>query len=169
MSWNKDKFYKEGNYYRGPEEKWEHALYGFYPRGLGDLIYNTLRVILETNDMSEWAQDSLLKCVLLLHSRKRWPDRMNPIQPKDKKPYRSQYSMTRDPWVTLYACAVFLDKKEYIEMKPPWYLYRPELWSLRRVLLGKWSLFKLWHWMTPASKNYVKALDRIMLWTYIHR
>jgi len=165
MSWNINEFYKEGNYYRGPKKQWEYDLYGFYPSGLSDLIYNTLRVILETNDTSEWADNSFIECFKLLSQNKRWPDRMNQPAVEGKKPYRSQYSMTRDPFVLFYACAVHLNRKTFIKTKPPWWLYRPELWALRRALLGKRNLFRLWHWLTPASQDYVKELDRIMLET----
>ena len=163
MSWDITEFYKEGSYYRGPEKQLELAVYGFYPRGLGDLIYNTLRKIIETNDKSPWAYTAFSNCSELLYQGKRWPDCVNPLVIEGKEPYRSQYSMTRDPWVTLYACAVHLNRKQYIQYaKPPLKLYSPEVWAWRRALLGKRNLYRLWRWMSPARKDYVKVLDNLM-------
>ena len=65
---------KEGNWYRGPERDWEKNLYGFYPKGIGDLIYNNLRKIIETEDKSNWAYKVFDQCTVLLINGKRWPD-----------------------------------------------------------------------------------------------
>ena len=76
MSWDGTNKVKEGYFYRGPERGWELEKYGFYPRGLGDLLYNTYRMIVETNDKSDWAVKAFLKCTDLLREGKRWPDYM---------------------------------------------------------------------------------------------
>jgi hypothetical protein len=81
----------------------------------------------------------------------------------DYCPYRPQTSMTRDPWILTYACDSQWDYISFIEyFKPPWWLYRPEVWAWRRALLGKWNLYKLWRWMTPPRRNFVISLQKYM-------
>lgn len=158
MTWDIEEFYKEGYFYRGPEKEWEFDEYGFYPRGLGDLIYNTLRKIIETNDKNKWAHWALVASGDLLIQGKRWPDDLDPIGAT----YRSQFSMTRDPWVAYYACAMHLDRKQFIFRKPPWRLYSPEVWAWRRALLGKRNCYRLFRWLSPPRRDFVKALDNLM-------
>ena len=163
-NWNVEEFYKEGNFYRGPEKQWELEKYGFYPRGLGDLIYNTLRVIIETDDKSEWVNDSFTQCVQLLRARKRWPDYMNK---EWRSTYRSQFSMTRDPWILLYACAIHLGYNNFIKMKPPLRLYTPHIWAWRRALLDKPNLYCLYRRLLRKPKReFVRVLRYYQEWAY---
>lgn len=162
MSWDINKFYKEGHFYRGPQKDWEYFLYGFNPRGLGDLIYNTLRKIIETNDKSHWAYSAFQECADLLVYGKRWPDELNPPNIPGKEPYRSQFSVTRDPFIALWACAIHLNRKQFIKAKPPRKLYSPEVWAWRRALLGKRNCYKFFRRITPGRRNFVKALDDLM-------
>ena len=162
MSWDINKFYKEGYFYRSKSPEWKINLYGFAVDGLGDLLYNTLRKIKETNDKSEWAYSALLECADLLFYGKRWPDRLNPPTVPGKEPYRSQFSITRDPFIALYACAIHLNRKQFIQVKPPWWLYSPEFNSWRRALLGKRNCYKLLRRITPGRRDFVKALDDLM-------
>lgn len=164
--WNKDNFYKDGLFYRSKSPQWEIDLYGFAPNGLGDLIYNTLRMIIETNDKSQFALDSFILCYDILDMGKRWPDYLNPPVIDGKKPYRSQTSMTIDPWIAFYACAVYLGEEWLIKTKPPFKLYRPEVWAWRRALLNKRNWYPFWRFMTPATKDYVQDLDLLMEWAY---
>ncbi len=76
MSWNKDNYTKEGFFYVGLKKDWEYILYRFYSKGLGDLIYNTLRKIIETKDKSVWAYDAFIMCEAWLIKDKRWTDSM---------------------------------------------------------------------------------------------
>lgn len=176
-----------GYLYFGEPKEYEKEQYGFYPLGMGDIIYNTLRKIIEDNDTGTWANLAYEKCKRLLRKNKRWPDYMSVaivyqghsfaccrlhqwITKQLKKlglvkyeKYRSQTSMTRDPWVMFYCCAIHLHNRCDISFKPPWWLYRPELWSWRRKMLGKWNMYKLWYKLTPARKDYVQVLD-----AYLH-
>jgi len=168
---NIDDLVKDGDWYRGPEKDWEYDLFGFYPRGLGDLIYNNLRKIIETDDTSDWAQNVFDRCAILLVLGKRWPDRMEPLHVKGKKKYRSQRDMTRDPWVMFYAACIHLDRREYIQLKPQWWLYRPNLWSLRRALLGYRNHYTFWRGVGHIFplKDYVQILDQYRDWCYENR
>ena len=178
--WLIDEFEKEGNFYRGPNKAWELRKYGFYPQGLGDLIYNTLRKILEERDKSPWAYEAYYECRELLRAGKRWPDylvdnkgidrliaknRLDNILNPSK--YRWQKGMTRDPWVMFYCCSIHLDMPSDLEYKPQWWLYRPKLWSFRRALIGKWNAFGFWFDLTPAKQEFVKVLDDFMIEYYI--
>ena len=153
--WKIEEYFKEGYFYRRKSEQWEYDDWGFYPNGIGDLIYNTLRVIIETDDKSMWAINSFSLCASLLRDGKRWPDSMND-EPTDI--YRSQFSMTRDPWILMYACAIHLGFDSFIKDKIPLRLYSPKTWAWRRDLLGKWNLYKLWKWLLPPKKQFVKDL-----------
>ncbi len=167
--WSIDKFHKEGDFYRSVGKWWEFHIYGFFPAGLGDLIYNTLRMIIETNDKSPWAYKSFAICSELLSHGKRWPDELSPPNIIDPVPYRSQFDMTRDPWIALYACAIHLDRKQFIEQKPPKDLYNPKVWQWRRALLGKRNIYRLLHKLSPGRRDYVKALNKLMWNAYKNR
>ena len=168
--WDANRLVKEGYFYRGPQKEWEFDLYGFYPRGLGDLIYNTMRKIIETDDRSGWAYTSLCYCGDLLDQRMRWPDELDPPFIDGKKPYRKQTDMTRDPYIMWYCACILLNHREYIrEVTIPFYLYTPEVWAWRRALLGKLNLYTMWRKINSIfpKKDYVKTLDNYM-WTYYH-
>jgi len=182
------KFKKEGLFYRGEKKGWEMDLYGFYPRGLGDLIFNTMDKIVRDKDTSEWAHKSFKACKVLLIQRKRWPYSMNNdriaknvlgqrgsellhrVLPK-RYPlikYRSQRSMTRDPWIAMYAAGLMLGYKSHLKAKIPFDLYRPKVWAWRRIMLGKCSLYNIWC-KIPSKKeklDYVKRLDELIEYSY---
>lgn len=73
MSWDPTNKTKENYFWIGPERPWEEEKYGFYPRGMGDILYNTYRMIVETNDKSWWARQSFEICTNLLKKGLRWP------------------------------------------------------------------------------------------------
>lgn len=164
---------KDGKWYRGPKKGWEKDKYGFDPWGLSDLIYNNLRKIIEDGDKSVWAYKVFDQCTVLLINGKRWPDDLNP--PKiytDSKKYRRQKSITRDPWVLYYAACIHLNKREFIALKPQWRLYRPNLWELRKALLGKKNSYRLWRLMNNfiakffPRKDFVVILEKYRNWSY---
>lgn len=179
MSWNKEDYKKAGSFYINKVTPHKYT-------GFGDLIFNTLRMIIETNDKSYWARYAFRLCYRLLTEGKRWPDWYEAEITRTKKwmqlpivkriyfpglfartgEYRSQYSMTRDPWVMLYACAIHLEEKYYIKHKPQWWMYRPTLWSLRRALLDKRNNFMFWFNLTPSNKEYVQDLHKYMKQAY---
>lgn len=155
--WKIEEYFREGYFYRRKSEQWEYDLWGFYPNGIGDLIYNTLRVIIETEDKSEWAHESFRFCLWLLKNGRRWPDYMNN---ETTDIYRSQRSITRDPHILLNACAIHLgiDPKRCPDI--PLKLYSPKTWAWRRALLGKWNLYKFWKWISGTSKKqFVRDLQ----------
>jgi len=154
--WKIEEYFKEGYFYRRKSEQWEFDDWGFYPNGIGDLIYNTLRVIIETEDKSRWAEWAFIECSMLLSRGKRWPDSMND---EPTEIYRSQFSMTRDPWILYYACAIHLGRTwPHLYEKIPFHLYSPKTWAWRRALLGKWNLYWFWKWLLPPKKQFVKDL-----------
>jgi len=163
-----DRLIKENGWYRDIKKDGDVDYYGFSPRGLGDLLFNNLVKIIKDNDKSMWAQKVFDKSVVLLIQGKRWPDKMNPPKTKGKKNYRSQYSMTRDPWVMFYAACIHFEKREFISLKPQWWLYRPELWSLRKALLGKKNSYKFWSSLPriKAVPGFVQTLDKYSDWSY---
>jgi len=194
---------KDRGWYRGPVKDWEVSMFGFAPKGLGDLIYNTLRKIIEDDDKSEWAEEAFDKCAVLLLQNKRWPDALDPknscnniasslyyklkfklvkqFASKDigsyKFKFRSQNDMTRDPWVLFYAVCIHLDKREFIDLKPPWRLYFTGsiLWELRKALVGKKNNYLLLRKVNDfihkifARKDFVSELKRWREWSYDRR
>ena len=76
-NWGITKLEKEGYFYRGPVKSWQIDKYGFAPRGMGDLIYNTMRKIIDESERGSWAYIALSECFWLLIDGKRWPDSMN--------------------------------------------------------------------------------------------
>ena len=131
--WNKD------------ENFWIHSK----SSNAGDVQYNTMSRIIDMEDQSDWAHDSLDECIELLSQRKRWPERMNQentaknwIQWKwskwglGKKIYsRPRGAMTRDPYVAVITCALHLGRPEEIQnIKIPWYCYSRETWKWKREL-----------------------------------
>lgn len=156
--WNADDYHIEGLFVRGEAKEWEYIAYGFYPRGLGDLIYNTMCYIVEKDMSNDWAKLSLIICSDLLEDRKRWPDAMGThytsldiasgsvqymisklykkLGGEERQLYRPQKSMTRDPYQAFYLCCLHLGRPEYIkEVTIPWYLYTPSTWKWRRRLI----------------------------------
>jgi hypothetical protein len=181
---------KINGWYRDDLKPWELEIYGFYPRGLGDLIFNNLQKIIEDDDKSDWARQIFDECTVLLMQNKRWPDEMNPSRMckskacsaynktkfqvaklfnKDVKlKYRWQKDMTRDPWVIYYAACVHFDEREFIQLKPPWWLWRPTLWALRKAMLGKRNNYTFWEqgFKLFKQKDFVANLEKWRRWTY---
>ena len=147
-------WFRDGPFWRKFGHAWEEDRYGIYVHGLGDLIYNTLKKILDDDDRSEWAYAALAACKELLLDRKRWPDRMNQgIESRNRYfwlvnrflywlkivktiKYRPQSHMTRDPFIAFYAACFHMNRWAYIEeVTTPWYLYRATTWSWRDFLI----------------------------------
>jgi len=150
-------WYQYKNYWLRESKKGEKDRYGFAPEGLGDLIFNTMTEIIKRKDKSKWAYDSLVDCACLLLTNRRWPDefqekykqfiaktkighkiskRLFKLGIRSTMKYRSQSSMTRDPFIAFYTVCVFLDRKQFIEAVPmPWGNYSPEIWRWRKRLI----------------------------------
>ena len=151
---NCEVYYKEGGFYRGIEKQWQVDRYGFHPRALFDLIYVTMRKIIDEDDHSEWAYEALEKCADLLVNGIRYPDEYRPANMAKNRideavskvmyklgitkyqKYGPNCKLTRDPYIYFYAACVMLDRKQFISaVKIPWYLYRPNTWRWRKYLI----------------------------------
>jgi len=165
MAWNPEEFVKEGHFYRGPIKEWEIDLYGFAPRGLSDLIYNTLRKIIETNDTSMWAYASFTACADLLFAGKRWPDNLEGINCSknrfdcawSKIKYRLGIKQFKAVWVP-YEEGGYVHKIEYTRKyrwqhgmtRDPWVMFyccaihlnRPQYLKFKQ----QWWLYRPEHW-----------------------
>ena len=161
--WSKDDYIKHGYFYIAPGH------------GNGDLLYNTLRMIIETNDKSDWARTAFLEVFMCLLEGLRWPDSMEHIINTKR---HTQYDMTHDPWIMFYACAVHLDITWVIEYKPPFKLYRPTLWAMRRYLHNQ-TKFNRWRYqvmqtierwvvnniLSEGNREFQAVLMNYMEWT----
>lgn len=177
-------WYKKDGFWRLESKDWEEGLYGFKPEGLGDLISNTCMKIIEDGDTSSWALGALVKCIVLLRERKRWPDEYNnefmhsnrvvqflynlsfELGYSKKVKYRCQKSLTRDPFIYVFCLSVHLGKEDYIkEVRIPWYLFNPAVFSFRRGVISKrkvWrGVYKLFT-LIPPSWDYTKRMRKYM-------
>lgn len=175
-------------WYRGPKKEWENDKYGFYPRGMGDLIFNNMKKIAQDGDTSEWALWNFHKCLLLLQHRERWPDWMEAdinrfarCRPHwwfskwkyekgvcDQQLFRPRKSMTRDPFIAFFHCAVVngWDWGLY-RVRIPFWLYSPKTWAWHRLLKNpterNFKRYDFWFELTSTWKkdDYVVALDEM--------
>lgn len=140
----KEDFYKhECGLYVADAPQWSQRQYGQNSLEKGDMIYCTMRKIIDEDDKSEWAYNALTICADLLLMEKRWPDSLNHeldaknfIEAKITGRYRSQRNMTRDPYILFYACCVHLNRLQFIEeVRIPWHLYSRRTWVWRKVLI----------------------------------
>jgi hypothetical protein len=151
--WRKENFEAVGFFYLDIRED----------QGNGDLLYNTFRVIIETDDHSPWAYKALERCFDCLVWGIRWPDDMAQYIKVDPV---KQYLITRDPWILGYCCAVHLERIQFISASPPqWWLYRPKVWEWRKQLIGDKNCYVFWRKVNSIfKKDYVKDLDEWMRW-----
>lgn len=141
----KEDFYKhECGLYVADAPQWSQRQYGQNSLEKGDMIYCTMRKIIDEDDKSEWAYNALTICADLLLMEKRWPDSLNHeldaknfIEAKITGRYRSQRNMTRDPYILFYACCVHLNRLQFIEeVRIPWHLYSRRTWVWRKALIN---------------------------------
>jgi len=153
-NWPRYPLGKEGYFYIAPG------------KGNGDLLYNTCRMIIETNDKSQWAVDSLVDVFDCLIIGIRWPDDM--AEHIHTITHR-QDEMTQDPWIMAYACAVHLNMMMFVEaIKPSVFFWLPDKWAWRRALLGKRNLYRVWRIITRLIPKqwFVETLYYYMEWAY---
>jgi hypothetical protein len=158
MAWG-DELKQEGYFYLDQRES----------RGNGDLLYNTFRKIIDTNDQSEWAWIAFQKCYECLKKGQRWPDSLSD---RITTTNHEQYDMTQDPWILGYCCAVSLDVADMIkEARPPRFFWLPDKNAWRRALLGKRNLY--WFWRRVAriipKQGYVQEFYDYMEAAYEKR
>ena len=187
---------KNGWCYRGPIKDWETRLYRYeLASGYGDFIGINCKMIMKTEDKSDWALDLFSWCKFLLRKRLRWPcfiqifiaeehqcktrlcslynktkqrwgKRRNERRVKNGKSkiqthckYRSRSDMTRDPYISGIACAMFLEDMDFInEISIPYYLWRAPTWTWHKYLKD------------PTDRNYKKwkRAERIASWFKIN-
>jgi hypothetical protein len=170
---------KEGFVYRSNHKTWQKQVYGFEARGMGDLWYNLFRMIILTDDKSEWAVLAFYHAAQWMKLGKRWPDWFNnehiaknrldwtwcnilwKLGLRPTKKHRWQTRITRDPWIMMYCCAIHLGKLEYLKLRPQWWLYNVTLWEWRKELLGKRNIYRLLDRIKPR-KDFVITLHDYM-------
>ena len=161
--------YKKNWYWTVDAPEWTVREYGEQMHAKGDFIFENMTKIFLDRDKSEWAYNNMIECSELLLRSKRWPDELN--SPRDAKSwigahisrllyswgitktckYRSQTNMTRDPYISFYNTAIFLECPDLVEeVVPPWYCYSPKTWRWRRRLIN------------DTRKDYVKVLNYLM-------
>ena len=157
---------KRGNFIIELNKPWEDEAYGYETFSKGDIIYNTLRYIIDNEDKSEWAYKAFEACADLLIRRRRWPDEDNHERDAGNRlrwwwsrtlyklkitknvMYGPQSRMSRDPFVYLYCAAVFLEREQFIKaITIPWHINRPDIWIWRRRLIK------------DNRKEFVRRLD----------
>lgn len=176
-----DNFYQELGLYIHSTHDWQWKKFRQLTMGKGDIIYNSLRRIIDDKDTSDWAFRALWICKELLLDGKRWPDWMN--HERDAKnrigwwwsrllynlylinhqKYRPQTSMTRDPWCYFYTASVILERKRFVEIVPiPWWLWRQPVWAWRRYLIEPTERNKrrwlFWESLNCPKKEYAKRM-----------
>jgi hypothetical protein len=192
------------------DQAWAIQRYGFFSEGMGDMIYATLRKILEDEDDSDWAMEAFLYCVELLQEKKRWPDYMQftykefiarnsieevyyklkyhdehrlhglyGIPPEHPIKYRPQRQMTRDPYILLYACAIFLENSPNVikdidrldlatlfHVPMPLRNYNMKVWEWTKKLQGRPNCYDFLNRFTAKDQpEFVEQLQRFMDWS----
>ena len=163
---------------------WKHSA---SPDGKGDLIWWMALYALITGDAR-----TIRECIRLLNEEKRWPDSMNQeIDAKNRVQYffsklshkiglidshlfRSQNSVTRDPYIMLI-CAIYWHQYEMIQdLKVPWLINRAPLYWWKKYLENP-TRFNKEKYEDSAIRNidwsmafgyhaYVKHLNAWMAW-----
>jgi len=188
--WKLDKVqYKDEYCYLAEDKPWKTDIWGFDPKGMGDLQTINFRMIILSGKRGFWEKSVFLRMMRLLEKGLRWPNEMNNEHiAKNKiqfwwskimyklgyhktRLYRSQKSMTRDPWIYFYCCAIYLDWNK-IKIKdlpyPPWWLYDPKVWQWIRALKGKPNCYEFLQRIgRKPKKDFVKILDQYMYNFYI--
>ena len=168
-------FYEKYGVLLSPSKDWEYGNYGFDVQGIGDCISRTMNHARENSDIK-----LIGNCTALLKHHKRWPDEFNNDRIAKNKPrewwskllqklyiqkyclYRPQGNMSRDPYNHYYAACYSMNLMWLIKyIKPPWWLYRPSLWSWRRYLItGRHkkryetiAIISLWIGMPEYARN----------------
>ena len=84
---------------------------------------------------------------------------------------RSRNDMTKDPYIAVFACAMFLGKLNVIEeISIPYYLYRPSTWSWHRYLKDpteeNWDKYDItYDHQVKSSLEFVNVLREMRAWT----
>lgn len=152
---------KDGRWLRHRSPGWESRKYKQSPNGKGDLVWWMSIYALITCDA-----DVIKACIKLLNERKRWPDSMNhdtdakntvqylfskllyKLGITNSHLYRSQKSITRDPY-TMLLIAIYWHQYEMIrDLKIPWRIQTPSFY----------------HWVKYLKTNKQRHKNRYEFW-----
>lgn len=172
--------------YRTKNKPWKVNVWGFDPQGIGDLQTITFRMIIISKRQSLRDMLSFFFMKELLVQGLRWPNVYNnQYIAKNKlqfwyskimynwgyrktRLYRPQKSMTRDPWIYCYCCAIHLGMDLSSIPYPPWWLYDPKVWQWIRALKGKRNCYRFLQRISrKPKKDFVQILDQYMYKYYI--
>jgi hypothetical protein len=123
--------------------------------GNGDLLYNTVRAIIERKEFdmwdSRWAIPHLIisEIFLTLDTGKRWPNHMSEYITANK---HKQTDPTKDPWIMAYCCAVHLNRYDLIEKYPP--PTKPV-----KTVSKKWRKWSYFNWYEFAWYDALRGYD----------
>jgi len=185
-NWSKNKVKDEPNHvWRGEYKPWQVEKWGFAPCGLGDMWTITCRMIIIEGDRSKWAQLAMFTTFEHLYFNKRWPDSYNNehissnriqfywskflycLKLRPTRLYRPQKSITRDPWIYFMCAAVYIGEYDYLQYRPPWYLYRPIVWEWFKALEGRRNIYIFLTRFIPKRRpDYVHIMDQYMMDAY---
>ena len=135
--------------------KWANEAHGFAVNGIGDCIFRTcIHAISVFKENPEESYNLLRTCAWLLESGNRWPNELNP--PASTK-YRSQKSMTRDPYIMFYtACFVTENTELMINIDVPFMLFRSYVINFRDWIFSN----------DPGSsrERFIRQVSRLIWW-----
>ena len=178
-------WFKDGFFWRHHDPPWAIRLRGVDSKSKGDVIFNTLKKIIDDEDRSEWAYLSLMSCKLLLLDGKRWPDVMN--QEGDCKTipclwwqklrinlfkmktcrHGPQKDLTRDPWIMFYVASFKMNRFVNFELTPQRRLWRPNVWRWIKYLRTGERRYKerYLRYLRPNKREYVTRLHEYIAMT----
>ena len=176
-------WFVDGLFWRHPDREWDAKVRGADSRSKGDVIFNTLKRHIDLEDRSTWAYLSLVACADLLMEGKRWPDFM--IQEDDCKGWGCFYvqkikfqiikwfkadsihikhghqkCMSRDPWIMFFVACYKMNRFQFFDLKPQWWLYTPNVWRWMRYLRTGDPRYKKRYlrFLRPNKREYVQRL-----------
>jgi len=142
--------------------KWEEDLYGFAPDGIGDCIFRSAIAA-----MAYYDHDMLSICATLLNDGIRWPYLLDPPTISGKKRYRSQKSLTRDPFIMTWCAKYNLTEGSTYHLRAlrmPWWLYRPYINSWVRYLVATGDRNSTLEESEKLKKRFEGHMLRLLWW-----
>lgn len=176
-------WFKDGYFWRHSSPQWEIDIYQVKIAGKGDLGFNTCKHIVDTEDKSDWAKQSLCDCISLLIHRWRWSPRMDQpcdaetrirrfwskylfrfmkwlhkkvewIPAKKHARFRPRKDMSRDPYIAAIYAIHFLYENEAI--RTAYY----DMINIPKYLYNP----KVWAWLKYLKTGKDKYLKRLQWW-----
>lgn len=133
----------------------------------GDFGLNSAKYIVETKDKSEWAYQVFKTNAIALEQGLRWPMQAEIMGYVIDD--RSPFDITRDCYIYLITCAVFLGLPHYIKrLKIPRRLFNPCVFAWRKYLITGnriyYAIYRTGIWFNGLlpQKEYVRQLNRFM-------